>query len=72
MEQDKLAEMDCHIEVMEALHLFLEEIVENYTEYGIGNNSKQFQTTTLKLVTLARFMQLTLEDMHKTMDELLK
>ncbi|MCM3637738.1 hypothetical protein M3152_08390 [Sporosarcina luteola] len=66
------ADLVCQAERIEAIHAFLEDVIELYSNYGMGRDLDELQSANLKLISLSSFLERELNDMKKTMDELLQ
>lgn len=64
--EEMLIILYCQIENVEAIHVFLEEVREQYTALSFGNQSEQLRSANLKLTMLAEFLGRSVSDMNTT------
>lgn len=63
-------ELSCQIERTEAIKLFIEDVIEEYSACATGIQSDALQKANLKLTALSSFLERELKDMNESVDKL--
>lgn len=68
--QEILAQLGCQIEVIEGIHALVDDVLEVYSVYEMGRESKELQSANLKSTVLSNFLKRGVDDLNDSLNEL--